>query len=56
MTGRSTRYTGLFRLAAVLQQIYYRHGDTHNPAFKDFCISSVHLHWRWREIIKNGRV
>jgi aminoglycoside phosphotransferase (APT) family kinase protein len=27
---------GLFRLAAVLQQIYYgyRHGDTHNPAFR----------------------
>jgi aminoglycoside phosphotransferase (APT) family kinase protein len=28
---------GLFRLAVIMQQIYYRyyHGQTHNPAFKD---------------------
>jgi aminoglycoside phosphotransferase (APT) family kinase protein len=28
---------GLFRLAVILQQVYYRyhHGQTHNPAFKD---------------------
>jgi aminoglycoside phosphotransferase (APT) family kinase protein len=48
---------GLFRLAAVLQQIYYRyhHGDTHNPAFQDFWQFISYLDWRCREIIKNGR-
>jgi aminoglycoside phosphotransferase (APT) family kinase protein len=48
---------GLFRLAAVLQQIYYRyhHGDTHNPAFKDFWQLVGYLDWRCREVIKKGR-
>ena len=31
---------GLFRLAGIVQQIYYRyhHGQTKNPAFKNFWI------------------
>ncbi|MGQ0839735.1 phosphotransferase family protein [Actinokineospora sp.] len=44
---------GLFRLAVILQQIYYRyhHGQTHNPAFKDFWMFSGYLEWRCREVI-----
>ena len=47
---------GLFRLAAVLQQIYYRYheGDTHNPAFRNFWQFVNYLEWRCREIIKKG--
>ncbi|SDI72387.1 Predicted kinase, aminoglycoside phosphotransferase (APT) family [Actinokineospora alba] len=44
---------GLFRLAVIMQQIYYRyhHGQTHNPAFKDFWMFSGYLEWRCREVI-----
>lgn len=44
---------GLFRLAVIMQQIYYRyhHGQTHNPAFKDFWMFAGYLEWRCREVI-----
>ncbi|MCR6488902.1 phosphotransferase family protein [Amycolatopsis sp. OK19-0408] len=47
---------GLFRLAAVLQQLYrrYREGATRNPAFKDFWQFVGYLDWRCREIIAKG--
>ncbi|MDQ3405294.1 MAG: phosphotransferase family protein [Actinomycetota bacterium] len=43
---------GLFRLAVIMQQIYYRfhHGQTHNPQFKDFWMFSGYLEWRCREV------
>jgi aminoglycoside phosphotransferase (APT) family kinase protein len=49
---------GLFRLAAVLQQIYYRYhsGDTTNPAFRDFWQFVGYLEWRCREVIAKGTV
>jgi aminoglycoside phosphotransferase (APT) family kinase protein len=44
---------GLFRLAVIMQQIYYRyhHGQTHNPAFKDLWIYAGYLEWRCRKAI-----
>ncbi|GAA3052646.1 phosphotransferase family protein [Actinokineospora globicatena] len=44
---------GLFRLAVIMQQIYYRyhHGQTHNPAFEDFWTFVAYLEWRCREVI-----
>jgi aminoglycoside phosphotransferase (APT) family kinase protein len=49
---------GLFRLAAVLQQLYrrYHDGATRNPAFKDFSQFVGYLDWRCREIIAKGSV
>lgn len=49
---------GLFRLAAVLQQLYrrYHDGATRNPAFKDFWQFVGYLDWRCREIIAKGKV
>ncbi|WP_040775246.1 phosphotransferase family protein [Nocardia pneumoniae] len=43
---------GLFRLAVIAQQIYYRyhHGQTTNPAFKDFWMVINYLEWRCRKI------
>ncbi|SDY82385.1 Predicted kinase, aminoglycoside phosphotransferase (APT) family [Amycolatopsis xylanica] len=48
---------GLFRLAVVIQQIYYRfhNGDTHNPRFKDYWQFVGYLDWRCRETISKGR-
>ncbi|WP_182380163.1 phosphotransferase family protein [Nocardioides sp. WS12] len=45
---------GMFRLAVILQQIYYRyhHKQTSNPAFKNFWIASHVLHRRCLAIIK----
>lgn len=42
---------GLFRLAVIMQQIYYRfhHGQTHNPAFKDIWMYAGYLEWRCRQ-------
>jgi aminoglycoside phosphotransferase (APT) family kinase protein len=44
---------GLFRLAAIAQQIYYRysHRQTRNPAFRHFWILIQYLHWRCRRIL-----
>ncbi|TPV62254.1 phosphotransferase family protein [Aestuariibacter sp. GS-14] len=45
---------GLFRLAAIAQQIYYRyhHKQTRNPAFKRFWIFVHYLLWRCERAIK----
>jgi len=47
---------GAFRLAVILQQIYYRyhHGQTHNPAFKDMWRFSGYLESRCRAAIERG--
>ncbi|GIF13405.1 phosphotransferase family protein [Actinoplanes teichomyceticus] len=47
---------GLFRLAVIVQQIYYRyhHRQTRNPAFRHFWVASLMLEARCRRII--GRV
>lgn len=44
---------GLFRLAAIAQQIYYRyyHKQTNNPAFKDFWIVIHALHIRALKLV-----
>ncbi|MFD2165279.1 phosphotransferase family protein [Thalassotalea euphylliae] len=46
---------GLFRLAGIVQQIYYRyhHKQTRNPAFKNFWLFSHYLLWRCNKAIKN---
>lgn len=46
---------GLFRLAVIIQQIYYRyhHKQTRNPAFRHFWLANHYLHWRCKRIIKN---
>lgn len=47
---------GLFRLAVIIQQIYYRyhHGQTHNPAFKDMWRFVGHLEWRCQQALARG--
>ncbi|WPB81935.1 phosphotransferase family protein [Archangium violaceum] len=47
---------GLFRLAVIAQQIYYRyhHKQTRNPAFKNFWILINYFDWRCRGIIKKA--
>lgn len=44
---------GLFRLAAIVQQIYYRYhrGQTTNPAFKRFWLVANYLLWRCGRVI-----
>ena len=44
---------GLFRLAAIVQQIYYRyhHGQTRNPAFRHFWVLVGYFDWRCRRVI-----
>ncbi|XQW84971.1 phosphotransferase family protein [Thalassotalea piscium] len=46
---------GLFRLAGIVQQIYYRyhHGQTNNPAFKNFWIFVHYLLHRCKKAIRN---
>ncbi|MCH2058355.1 MAG: phosphotransferase family protein [Thalassotalea sp.] len=45
---------GLFRLAGIVQQIYYRyhHKQTNNPAFKRFWFFVHYLMWRCKKTIK----
>jgi len=47
---------GLFRLAVIAQQIYYRyhHRQTRNPAFKRFWLAVGYLDWRCRRLIRAG--
>ena len=47
---------GLFRLAVIVQQIYYRyhHKQTDNPAFKNFWLVVHYLNWRCKKIIKKS--
>jgi aminoglycoside phosphotransferase (APT) family kinase protein len=44
---------GLFRIAVIAQQIYYRyhHRQTRNPAFRSFWIWVRYFHWRCRRVI-----
>ena len=45
---------GIFRLAVIIQQIYYRyhHKQTKNPTFKNFWLMVNYLYWRCRKVIK----
>jgi len=45
---------GLFRLAVIAQQIYYRyhHRQTRNPAFRHFWAMVHYLDWRCRRLIR----
>lgn len=47
---------GLFRLAGIIQQIYFRYHnkETTNPAFKRFWIATNSLHWRARRVIRRA--
>ena len=47
---------GLFRLAVIVQQIYYRyhHKQTRNPAFKRFWLVANYLLWRCGRVIRKG--
>lgn len=47
---------GLFRLAVIVQQIYYRyhHKQTRNPAFKRFWFVANYLIWRCGRIIRGS--
>lgn len=47
---------GLFRLAAIAQQIYYRyhHKQTRNPAFKNLWVMVNYFDWRCRRIIRQS--
>lgn len=47
---------GIFRLAGIIQQIYYRyhHKQTRNPAFKNFWSLVTYFDWRCRRLIRKG--
>lgn len=47
---------GLFRLAVIVQQIYYRyhHKQTRNPAFREFWLVVHYLHARCSRIIRRS--
>jgi aminoglycoside phosphotransferase (APT) family kinase protein len=46
---------GLFRLAVIIQQIYYRyhHKQTRNPAFKRFWLLVHYFDWRCRKLLRS---
>ncbi len=47
---------GLFRLAVIAQQIYYRyhHRQTRNPAFRNFWVLIHYLQWRCQRLIRRA--
>ena len=47
---------GLFRLAVIAQQIYYRyqHGQTTNPAFRNFWMFVSYLGWRCGRVMRRS--
>lgn len=47
---------GLFRLAVIAQQIYFRyfHRQTRNPAFRRFWLVAHYLQWRCRRVIRDA--
>ncbi|UUY08666.1 phosphotransferase family protein [Pseudomonas sp. J452] len=47
---------GLFRLAGIAQQIYFRyhHGQTDNPAFRRIWLFVHALHWRCLQLIRKS--
>jgi len=56
MTGHRWRFYeafGIFRLAVIIQQIWYRyvHGQTHNPAFAGFGEAVRYLEQRTRRVV-----
>lgn len=48
---------GLFRLAAIVQQIYFRYHrrETRNPAFRHFWLLATYLIWRSSRLIRSAR-
>lgn len=46
---------GLFRLAVIIQQIYYRyhHRQTRNPAFRRFWLLVHYFDWRCRKLLRS---
>lgn len=48
---------GLFRLSAIVQQIYFRyhHKETRNPAFRRFWLIVHYLHWRARAVMRSAQ-
>jgi aminoglycoside phosphotransferase (APT) family kinase protein len=48
---------GLFRLAVIVQQIYFRYHrkETTNPAFKNYWLMSGYLNYRCRKVIRGAR-
>jgi aminoglycoside phosphotransferase (APT) family kinase protein len=44
---------GIFRLAVIMQQIYFRyhHGQTTNKTFKNFWFLVNYMNWRCRKLI-----
>ena len=49
---------GLFRLAGIVQQIYYRYHrrETRNPRFKNFWLMAQYLDRRCRRLIRESRI
>jgi aminoglycoside phosphotransferase (APT) family kinase protein len=49
---------GFFRLAVIVQQIYYRyhHKQTDNKAFKHFWLIVQYVNWRCAKIIKDSGI
>jgi aminoglycoside phosphotransferase (APT) family kinase protein len=49
---------GLFRLAGIVQQIYYRyhHRETRNPAFRHFWFMAHYIDRRCRRLIRESRI
>jgi len=47
---------GLFRLAVIAQQVYYRffHGQTTNPAYKQLRLAVLTLEWRCSQLINKS--
>ena len=47
---------GLFRLAVIIQQIWYRyaHGQTHTPAYAGFGAAVAYLEQRTRRVVSTG--
>jgi aminoglycoside phosphotransferase (APT) family kinase protein len=50
------RVYGIFRLAVIIQQIYYRyfHKQTRNPAFRYFWAMVHIMHWQCKKEIRQG--
>ena len=48
---------GLFRLAVIAQQIYYRyfHKQTTNKKYKEFHYVTLYLGWRCRRLVRPRR-
>jgi len=49
---------GIFRLAVILQQIYYRYyqHQTRNPRFKRFWLMAHYLEWRCNRLIRQSQL